>query len=121
MGFGISGVSCSSKGKLGYEKEGEEREMKKYLNSSIAIFIFAFQGTGFGQTDPISSLVQIPGGTFIMGDVNDTFSNPHHGNDQIPLHQVELDGFRMGKTEIKSIPRVLHASIFFGCSNITFL
>ena len=53
--------------------------------------------------NPISSLVQIPGGTFIMGDVNDTFSNPHHGNDQIPLHSVKLDGFRMGKTEIKSI------------------
>jgi len=52
--------------------------------------------------DPVSSLVQIPGGTFIMGDVNDTFSNPHHANDQIPLHPVELDGFSMGRTEIKS-------------------
>jgi len=52
---------------------------------------------------PISSLVQIPAGTFIMGDVNDTFSNPHHGNDQIPLHLVELDGFSMGKTEITSM------------------
>ena len=76
--------------------------MKQHLNSSIAIFILAVQGTGFAQTDPISSLVPIPGGTFIMGDVNDTFSNPHHGNDQIPLHPVEVDGFSMGRTEVKS-------------------
>ncbi len=52
---------------------------------------------------PLGSLVQIPGGTFIMGDVNDTFTNPHHENDQIPLHPVEVDGFHIGKTEIKSI------------------
>ncbi|MDP6524016.1 MAG: SUMF1/EgtB/PvdO family nonheme iron enzyme [Kiritimatiellia bacterium] len=76
--------------------------MQNNIGALTAIVILAFQGIGFSQTNPVSSLVQIPGGTFIMGDVNDTFSNPHHSNDQVPLHLVELDGFSMGKTEIKS-------------------
>jgi formylglycine-generating enzyme required for sulfatase activity len=57
---------------------------------------------GVCQTGALNSLVQLPRGTFIMGDVNGTFSNPHHGNDQIPLHRVSLDAFSIGKTEVKS-------------------
>ncbi len=68
----------------------------------FVVFSFTLQGIGFSQTDPLNDLVQIPGGTFIMGDVNGTFYNPHHENDQIPLHWVELDGFHMGRTEITS-------------------
>lgn len=67
----------------------------------LPIILFAFQSVGLSQTNAINTLVQIPGGTFIMGDINGTFSNPHHGNDQIPLHKVRLDPFKMGKTEIK--------------------
>ncbi len=54
------------------------------------------------QDSPLNDLIQIPEGTFIMGDVNGTFINPHHENDQIPLHNVKVGAFQMGKTEIKS-------------------
>jgi formylglycine-generating enzyme required for sulfatase activity len=77
--------------------------VRNRIHALTVMVTLAFQSVGLSQTDPISSLVYIPGGTFIMGDVNDTFTNPHHGNDQIPLHPVALDGFHMGKTEIKSI------------------
>ena len=77
--------------------------MRSRIQVLAVVVTLAFQSAGLTQTDPISSLVHIPGGTFIMGDVNGTFTNPHHGNDQIPLHPVSVDGFHMGKTEIKSI------------------
>jgi len=72
------------------------------LNVLVAAFLFSLQGTGFGHGDPLGSLVYVPGGTFVMGDVNGTFTNPHHENDQIPLHPVRIDSFHMGRTEVRS-------------------
>ena len=75
--------------------------MKNLTSLFLCIFILSNLST-FSQDSPLSSLAEIPGGTFIMGDVNGTFTNPHHSNDQIPLHNVSVDDFRMGKTEVKS-------------------
>ena len=53
--------------------------------SSIAIsFCQTYQGT----------MIDIPGGTFIMGNNN----QPPMSNDQDPEHSVTVDDFKMGET-----------------------
>jgi len=45
-------------------------------------------------------LVEIPGGTFEMGDHSGLGgTDPKHGSDELPLHTVTLDAFYMGKYE----------------------
>ena len=41
----------------------------------------------------------IPGGTFTMGDQFNTV-DPNHPSDEVPLHQVTLSGFDIGKFDI---------------------
>lgn len=43
------------------------------------------------------TLVNIPGGEFMMGTAAD---DPDNFGDESPLHQVQLSGFQMGKTEV---------------------
>ena len=47
---------------------------------------------------PISGLVTIPAGQFEMGD-HHNLGGMEHGNDEIPVHTVRLDGFYMAATE----------------------
>ena len=57
------------------------------INSSITI--------SFCQTYP-GTMIDIPGGTFIMGNNN----QPPMFNDQDPEHAVTVDDFKMGETEV---------------------
>ena len=80
----------------------DRRYKKKYntveeLNKMKNIFIlFIFSITiSFCQTYP-GTMIEITGGSFIMGNNN----QPPMFNDQDPEHSVTVDNFKMGQTEV---------------------
>jgi len=48
---------------------------------------------------PLSGFASIPAGTFEMGD-HQGLGGTDHGNDEIPVHKVRLDGFQIGIDEV---------------------
>ncbi len=57
-------------------------------------------------------MVRIPGGTFQMGDHHD-LGGREHRNDEVPIHQVTLDPFFMGRCELTNTEycRFLNAAV----------
>jgi formylglycine-generating enzyme required for sulfatase activity len=51
------------------------------------------------STLPLSSLALIPGGTFEMGD-HYGYVDPQHPTDELPIHNVDISQFSIGKTNI---------------------
>ena len=50
---------------------------------------------------PGPSLLDVPGGSFEMGDHSGLGGeDPRHPSDELPLHTLHIDGFRMGRTEV---------------------
>ena len=67
----------------------------------ILLFIF-ISGLLIASTlnyDIASFLVEIPAGSFEMGDRNN-LGGSEHNNDEVPIHLVELDSFNIGRFEI---------------------
>ena len=48
-------------------------------------------------SDVTFSMIAIPGGTYLMGSPE---SEPYHNHDEGPVHEVTLDPFWMGETEV---------------------
>ena len=71
-----------------------DSEIKKI--SILILFILALT-ISFCQTYP-GNMIDIPGGTFIMGNDN----QPPISNDQDPEHSVTVDDFIMGETEVSN-------------------
>ncbi len=69
----------------------------------ISLTIVSSEGTSNVPPDfntpsvPAAAMVQIPGGSYIMGD-HFGFVDPEHPSDEIPLHQVSISPFYMATT-----------------------
>ncbi len=53
------------------------------------------------EQEKLAGFALIPAGTFEMGD-HHGFTDPKHGNDELPIHTVRLDAFYMGVNTITS-------------------
>ena len=81
--------------------------MKKII--TLISFILAIT-ISFCQTYP-GAMIDIPGGTFIMGNNN----QPPMSNDQDPEHSVTVDDFIMGETEV---PNAYYVTFLNGMASI---
>ena len=70
-------------------------KMKKFQFRLVLIVVFFSATASFCQTYP-GTMIDIPAGTFIMGNNN----QPPMFNDQDPEHDVTVDDFKMGETEV---------------------
>jgi formylglycine-generating enzyme required for sulfatase activity len=69
--------------------------MKKFQFTLVLIVVFSSATASFCQTYP-GTLINISGGSFTMGNNN----QPPMFNDQDPEHDVTVDDFKMGETEV---------------------
>ncbi|MCP4213674.1 MAG: SUMF1/EgtB/PvdO family nonheme iron enzyme, partial [bacterium] len=74
--------------------------MKHMTLILLTVFLFTLMLPLHGRTAvKIHKMVLIPGGTFRMGDHHD-LGGREHGNDEVPIHSVQLDAFHIGAFEI---------------------
>jgi formylglycine-generating enzyme required for sulfatase activity len=82
----------------------------------VALIYLAARGFVSVQKNPLSGMVRIPGGTFLMGSPEGVGDSNEH-----PQHRVTITGFYMDSTEVtqKQFSQVMgfNPSHFKGCSN----
>jgi len=86
-------------GSVGFSGEQQERPPRLELPAAEAASEAEMKPYAevIEQTDVRIEMVPIRGGQFLMGSPE---SEPHHQQDESPLHQVHLDPFWIGKYEI---------------------
>ena len=83
------------------------------MKSIIILFISSLT-ISFCQTYP-GAMIDITGGTFIMGNNN----QPPMANDQDPEHTVTVDNFKMGQTEVPNEYFVIFLNDMASLGNLT--
>ena len=73
---------------------GDEDRKTLYITAGTSVYRIQFETQNI-----FPELVQIPGGEFEMGDHHD-LGGLEHGNDELPVHNVNVDSFYIGKFEI---------------------
>ncbi len=73
---------------------GDEDGNTLYITVGTSVYRIEFEITNI-----IPELILIPGGEFNMGDHHD-LGGLEHGNDELPVHTVNVDSFYIGKFEI---------------------
>jgi len=79
----------------------------------ILILFISSITISFCQTYP-GTMIDIPGGTFIMGNNN----QPPMSNDQDPEHSVTVDDFKMGETEVSNTYYVIFLNEMASLGNL---
>jgi len=79
----------------------------------ILILFISSITISFCQTYP-GSMIDISGGTFIMGNNN----QPPMSNDQDPEHSVTVDDFKMGETEVPNAYYVIFLNDMASLGNL---
>ncbi len=69
-----------------------------YTDKTARLSVLSVRGGTDADTAAAPRLRIIPGGTFEMGD-HFGFVDPSHPSDEVPLHTVRLDSFRIAATE----------------------
>ncbi|SVB69105.1 uncharacterized protein METZ01_LOCUS221959, partial [marine metagenome] len=87
--------------------------MKKFQFISVLIVVFFSATVSFCQTYP-GTMIDIPAGTFIMGNNN----QPPMFNDQDPEHDVTVDDFKMGETEVPNAYYVIFLNDMASLGNL---
>lgn len=84
--------------------------------ASVALIYLVARGFVPGQKDPLSGMVHVPGGTFLMGSPEGFGDKNEH-----PQHRVTISGFYIDSTEVtqKQFTKVMgfNPSHFKGCPN----
>jgi len=87
--------------------------MKKFQLTLVLIVVFFSITASFCQTYP-GTMIDIPAGTFIMGNNN----QPPMFNDQDPEHDVTVDDFKMGETEVPNAYYVIFLNDMASLGNL---